>query len=72
MNEENVLQDKGLHLGVYSYSVGIDFRRQNLSSKRQILTTKVDPRAVRVKHKCVLCANISSLTARGSTLVVRI
>ena len=29
----------------YSYSAGIDFSRQN---RRQILTTKVDPRAVRV------------------------
>ena len=33
----------------YSYSAGIDFSRQNLTSKRQILTTKVDPRTVRVK-----------------------
>ena len=36
-----------------SYSAGINFRRQNLSDsdvyRRQILTTKVDPRAVRVK-----------------------
>ena len=31
----------------YSYSAGIDFSRQNL-------TSKVDPRAVRVKHKTAL------------------
>ena len=33
------------------YSAGIDFSRQNLTStdRRQILTTKVNPRAVRVK-----------------------
>ena len=30
----------------YSYSVRIDFSRQNLTSRRQILTTKVDPRTV--------------------------
>ena len=30
------------------YSAGIDFRRQNLTVyRRQILTSKVDPRAVR-------------------------
>ena len=36
---------------VYSYSARIDFSRQNLHDvyRRQILTTKVDPRAVRVK-----------------------
>ena len=33
----------------HSYSAGIDFSRQNLTSRRQILTTKVDPRTVRVK-----------------------
>ena len=32
----------------YYYSAGIDFKRQNLTS-RQILTIKVDPRTVRVK-----------------------
>ena len=35
---------------IYSYSEGINFRRQNLTStRRQILTSEVDPRAVRVK-----------------------
>ena len=33
----------GQYKYVYSYSAGIDF-------SRQILTTEVDPRAVRVKH----------------------
>ena len=31
------------------YRAGTDFSRQNLTSRRQILTTKVDPRAVRVE-----------------------
>ena len=35
----------GQHKYVNSYSAGIDFRRQNLTS---ILTTKPDPRTVRV------------------------
>ena len=39
---------------VYSYSAGIDFTRQNLTSvdvyRRQILTSKVDPRTVKVKR----------------------
>ena len=35
----------------YSYSARIDFSRQNLMYRRQILTTKVDPRAVRVNYK---------------------
>ena len=35
---------------VDSYSAEIDFSRQNLTSyRRQILTTKIDPRTVRVK-----------------------
>ena len=37
---------------VYSYGAGIDIRRQNLQTsnvyRRQILTSKVDPRATRV------------------------
>ena len=35
----------------YSYSAGIYFSRQNLTStdRRQILTSKIDPRTVRVK-----------------------
>ena len=34
------------------YSAGIDISRQNLTStdRRQILTTNVDPRTVRVKY----------------------
>ena len=52
----------GQHKYVNSYSAGIDFSRQNLTytgdklwssecdvCRRQILTSKVDPRAVRVK-----------------------
>ena len=40
--------------GINPYSAGIDFSRQNLTSvdvscRRQILTTKVDPRAARAK-----------------------
>ena len=37
---------------VYSFSAGIDFRRQNLIDvfRRQILTFEVDPRTVRVAH----------------------
>ena len=39
----------------YSFSAGIDFKRQNLSESdvyiRQILTSNVDPRDVRVKFK---------------------
>ena len=42
---------------VNPYNAGIDFRRQNLTSvdesdvcRRQILTSKVDPRAVRVNN----------------------
>ena len=31
------------------YTAGIDFRRQNLTSV-EILTSKVDPRTVRVKY----------------------
>ena len=35
----------------YSYSAGIEFRRENLDVyRRQILMTKVDPRTVRVKE----------------------
>ena len=33
---------------VYSYSAGIDFSRQNLTSTDMILMTKVYPRTVRV------------------------
>ena len=33
----------------YSYSTGIDFKRPNLTSRRQILTPNVNPRTVRVK-----------------------
>ena len=44
---------------VFSYCAGIDCRRQNLTStdvvnRRQILTTKVDPRAVRVNEDAVV------------------
>ena len=31
-----------------SYNAGIDFSRQNLVRRRQILTTKVDPCTVRI------------------------
>ena len=37
---------------VNPYSAGIDFRRQNMTyvlCRRQILTSKIDPRAVKVK-----------------------
>ena len=34
---------------VYSYKAGIDFSRQNC--RRQILSTKVDPRSVRVNPR---------------------
>ena len=36
---------------VSSYRARIDFRRQNLTSGRQILTPKVNPRTVRVNHQ---------------------
>ena len=36
------------------YSAGVDFSRENLTSvdRRQIITTKVDPRTVKVKNSC--------------------
>ena len=40
---------KSSGLEVNPYSAGIDFRRQNLTSLSQILTSKVDLRTVRVK-----------------------
>ena len=36
--------------GVNSLSTGIDIRRQNLTFRRQILTSKIDPRTERVNH----------------------
>ena len=47
-----MLQVCGDYKYFYSYSAGIDMIRQNLTStdcRRQILTTKVDPRALRAK-----------------------
>ena len=47
-------------LQIFSYfSAGIDFRRQNLY-RRQILTIKVYPRAVRFKSVRLACALIQS------------
>ena len=43
------------YISFYSYSAGIDFSRQNLTSpRRQILTTEVDPRAVTVRFKIMM------------------
>ena len=36
--------------GINPSSAGIEFRRQNLTSRRHILTSKVDPRTKRVKY----------------------
>ena len=45
-----MLRVYGHYKYLYSFSAGIDFRRQNLTSvyRRQILTSKVDPRTERV------------------------
>ena len=53
-NQRNSFALENVNLGIIPYSAGINFRRQNPSvesdvCRRQILTSKVDPRTVRVK-----------------------
>ena len=46
------MSHKSMAITFYSYSAGIDFTRQNLTS-RHILTSKADTRAVRAKSKMI-------------------
>ena len=62
----------GHYIYVYSYSAGIDFRRQ-------ILTSKVDPRTVRVKAvlpECVVFAalgdTVHAVSGRGSNVITQL
>ena len=56
----------GHYIYVYAYSAGIDFRRQ-------ILTSKVDPRTVRVKAALAECVVFTGLgdavSGRGTNVI---